>query len=280
VRDWISAHPNERKTLLHMRALAAPIGYIRGQYRWQLFVKLSAKAPDAVLAYLETLSHLETPDVLTDLEIYPNSMLLRGRVSSLDANGAIPGLFTAFLWQTCTKSILSNATGGKFMAIRNIVKIGDDLLRKTSRPVTIIDKRMITLLDDMAQPMYEAQGVGLAAPQVGVLRRVVVAACGEGLIELINPQLVAWEGSQTDCEGCLSVPDRREEIVRPMRVTVEAIDRKGQPFTIKVSGLTARCLCHEIDHLDGVLYVDYAEGKLDPYQKYPGMSREGQAPEQ
>jgi len=159
------------------------------------------------------------------------------------------------------------------MAIRNIVKVGDELLRKTSRPVTIIDKRIITLLDDMAQTMYESGGVGLAAPQVGVLRRVVVADCGDGLIELINPELISWEGGQTDPEGCLSVPDRSEPTTRPMRVTVEAIDRAGKPFTIKVSGLTARCLCHEIDHLDGILYIDYAEGKIDPFKKYPGMTK-------
>lgn len=154
------------------------------------------------------------------------------------------------------------------MAIRNIVEIGDALLRKQSRPVTIIDKRIITLLDDMAQTMYEAQGVGLAAPQVGVLRRVIVIDCGEGRIELINPVLTAWEGQQEDPEGCLSVPDRREQIKRPMQVTVEAIDRAGNPFTMKVSGLTARCLCHEIDHLDGILYVDYAEGRVSFSEKY------------
>ncbi len=157
------------------------------------------------------------------------------------------------------------------MAIRRVLKINEETddakLRKRSREVDVINKRIITLLDDMAQTMREANGVGLAAPQVGVLRRVVVADAGDGLVEFINPVLVEWSGEQCGPEGCLSVPDRQEEVKRPMYVTVDAIDRNGQPFTMKASGLMARCLCHEIDHLDGVLYIDYDEGDALPREE-------------
>ncbi len=156
------------------------------------------------------------------------------------------------------------------MAIRDIVKLGEPVLRKTSRPVEVIDKRIITLLDDMVQTLYASGGVGLAAPQVGVLRRVVVADCGDGLVELINPVLVESSGSQTGEEGCLSVPGRSSEMTRPMYVTVEAVDREGKPFTLKVSGLMARCMCHEIDHLDGTLYIDYENGMALPAANRPG----------
>ena len=150
------------------------------------------------------------------------------------------------------------------MAIRKIVKIGDSKLRKRCREVEVIDRRIITLLDDMTDTLREAQGVGLAAPQVGVLRRVVVADAGDGLIEFINPVIVEWSEEQTGPEGCLSVPDRQEEVTRPMYVTVEAVGRDGKPFTLKASGLMARCLCHETDHLDGVLYIDYEDGDAMP----------------
>lgn len=150
------------------------------------------------------------------------------------------------------------------MAIRKIVKVGDPTLRRKSRQVTAVDARTIALLDDMAETMRDSQGVGLAAPQVGVLRRVVVADAGEGLMELINPVLLDWSGKQTGPEGCLSVPDRSEEMTRPMYVTVEAMDRNGERFLVKASGLLARCLCHEIDHLDGTLYIDYADGNAIP----------------
>ena len=132
------------------------------------------------------------------------------------------------------------------MAIRKIVKIGDDTLRKVCRPVTQIDKRILTLLGDMAETMYAADGVGLAAPQVGILRRVVVIDVGEGLVELINP----------GPEGCLSVPGRRGLVERPTKVTVHALDRKGREIEVVGTGLMAVALCHEIDHLDGVIYVD------------------------
>lgn len=144
------------------------------------------------------------------------------------------------------------------MAIRNIVKLGDDTLRKTCKPVKIIDKRLHALLDDMAQTMYEAGGVGLAAPQVGVLKRVVVIDVGKGLLELINPEIVSSSGSQTGEEGCLSCGDVRKSVTRPMHVEVRALDRNGRGITIKAEELLARCCCHEIDHLDGILFLDRA----------------------
>lgn len=144
------------------------------------------------------------------------------------------------------------------MAIRNIVKLGDDTLRKTCKPVKIIDKRLHALLDDMAQTMYEAGGVGLAAPQVGVLKRVVVIDVGKGLLELINPEIVSSSGSQTGDEGCLSCGDVRKSVTRPMHVEVRALDRNGKGITIKAEELLARCCCHEIDHLDGILFLDRA----------------------
>lgn len=142
------------------------------------------------------------------------------------------------------------------MAIRKIVELGDPVLRKKSRRVDKFDKREWMLLKDMAETMYDAEGVGLAAPQVGILKRMVVIDIGDGLIELINPEILEADGSQTGAEGCLSVPGRRGKVERPMRVVVAAQDRKGREFTIEGEGLMARALCHEIDHLDGIVYVD------------------------
>ena len=143
------------------------------------------------------------------------------------------------------------------MAIRKIVALGEDeILRKHARRVDKFDRRLHVLLDDMAQTMYEADGVGLAAPQVAVLKRVVVIDVGDGLIELVNPEIVASEGAVIGVEGCLSVPGRRGTVERPERVTVEAQNRDGQPIRLEGEGLLAVCLCHEIDHLDGVVYVD------------------------
>lgn len=142
------------------------------------------------------------------------------------------------------------------MAIRNIVKIGDDVLRKVCRTQMTFDDRLAMILDDMAETMYKAEGVGLAAPQVGILRRFCVIDVGDGLIELINPVITEKSGTQTDNEGCLSVPDRYEEVTRPMKVTVRAQDRNGNNITVTGEGLKARALCHEIDHLDGILYID------------------------
>ena len=143
------------------------------------------------------------------------------------------------------------------MAIRKIMVLGeDDVLRKHARRVDKFDKRLRTLLDDMADTMYKADGVGLAAPQVGILKRVVVIDVGDGLIELVNPEIVAAEGKAEGPEGCLSVPGRRGMVERPERVTVTAQNRDGKPIQIEATELLAVCLCHEIDHLDGVLYVD------------------------
>jgi peptide deformylase len=142
------------------------------------------------------------------------------------------------------------------MAIRNIVKIGDDVLRKICRTQLTFDDKLATILDDMAETMYKAEGVGLAAPQVGLLRRICIVDVGDGLIELINPVIEEESGSQKGNEGCLSIPDRFEDVVRPMNVTVRAQDRNGNTFTIKAEGFKARALCHEIDHLNGILYID------------------------
>jgi len=143
------------------------------------------------------------------------------------------------------------------MAIRNIVILDeDDVLRKHSRRVDKFDKRLRMLLDDMADTMYKADGVGLAAPQVGILKRVVTIDVGDGLIELVNPEIIASEGAVVGVEGCLSVPGRRGKVERPDRVTVVAQNRDGKEIQLEAEGLLARCLCHELDHLDGVVYVD------------------------
>lgn len=146
------------------------------------------------------------------------------------------------------------------MAKRNIVKIGDDVLRKICRTQLTFDERLHQTLDDMKETMYAAEGVGLAAPQIGVLRRYCVIDVGDGLIELINPVITEKsDETQTGNEGCLSIPDRSEVVTRPMKVTVRAQNRYGENFTVTGEGLKARALCHEIDHLDGVLYIDHAK---------------------
>ena len=142
------------------------------------------------------------------------------------------------------------------MALRNIVKEGDEVLRKKCRAVDKIDDRILTILDDMAETLYDSGGVGLAAPQVGILRRIVVIDVGEGLIELINPEIIATSGEQTDDEGCLSVPDKFLPVSRPNVVKVRALDRYGKSFTMEGEGLLARAFCHEIDHLDGKMFLD------------------------
>ena len=145
------------------------------------------------------------------------------------------------------------------MAKLKILKIGDEALRKVCRPVDAVTPRIRTLLDDMIETMRAADGVGLAAPQVGVLRRVVVIETpDEGLIELINPKIIAYAGEQETEEGCLSVPGRWGITRRPMHVTVKAMNRDGETFTLSGSGLLAKAICHELDHLDGKLYVDCA----------------------
>ena len=143
------------------------------------------------------------------------------------------------------------------MAIRNIVKDGDPILKKKCRPVEKFDAKLATLLDDMAETMHKANGVGLAAPQVGILRRIVVIEVEPGnTIELINPKIIAFSGEQEEEEGCLSIPGKWGKTHRPMHVTVRAINRHGETFDISGSGLLARAFCHEIDHLDGKLFTD------------------------
>ena len=148
--------------------------------------------------------------------------------------------------------------------VRKIITLGDETLRKVSKPMPKFDLRLWLLLRDMADTMYKAEGVGLAAPQVGILRRVVVIDVGKGLIELVNPEIIATEGEQAGPEGCLSVPGRQGHVVRPNKVTVRAYDRKGKEFEITGEGLLARALCHEIDHLDGIVYVDKMDHEIFP----------------
>ena len=152
------------------------------------------------------------------------------------------------------------------MALRNLVIEGDPLLRKTSRPVEEISPRIIKLLDDMAETMnYENRGVGIAAPQVGVLRRVFIVDVGDehGLVEFINPEILETSGSQTDNEGCLSVPGKTCEVERPSHIKVKALDRNGNEFVLEADELLARCICHENDHLNGILFIDKSvDGKI------------------
>ena len=150
------------------------------------------------------------------------------------------------------------------MAKLKIRTHADPVLRKVCRPVDEVNSRIPTLLDDMVETMRAADGVGLAAPQVGILRRIVVVETEPGnVIELINPKIIAYAGEQEGQEGCLSVPGRAGIVKRPMHVTVRAMNRKGETVEISGSGLTARAFCHELDHLDGRLYIDVASEMLD-----------------
>ena len=166
------------------------------------------------------------------------------------------------------------------MALRNIREEGDSLLLKKSRPVTDFDRRLHILLDDMRETLLNADGVGLAAPQVGVLRRLVLVmdtskeelTPEEQIIELINPEIIKTSGSQEGPEGCLSVPGVYGLVKRPDYVKVRAQDRNGKTFEVEGTGLTARCFCHEIDHLDGHLFTELAEKilseeELEEYSK-------------
>ncbi len=144
------------------------------------------------------------------------------------------------------------------MALRNIVTKEDSILRKKCREVEKFDDKLHTLLDDMAQTMYKADGVGLAGPQVGILRRVFVVDVGEGLYEMINPKIIAKKGKQTGNEGCLSCPHTFGDVTRPNYVKVEYFDRNGQKQTVEATELFARAICHENDHLDGTLFIDIA----------------------
>lgn len=148
------------------------------------------------------------------------------------------------------------------MAIRKIREIGDEVLTKPCKEVTKMTLRTKILIDDMLDTMYEAMGVGLAAPQVGILKRLVVIDVGEGPIVLINPQIVETDGEQTGEEGCLSVPGKSGLVTRPDYVKVKALDEDMKEIELEGNGLLARAFCHEIDHLDGKMYVDLVEGEL------------------
>lgn len=150
------------------------------------------------------------------------------------------------------------------MAMREILKFGEDVLRKKCRPVTNFDERLGELLDDLTETLLASDGVGLAAPQVGILRRVAVVNIRDkrGTIELVNPEIVTEEGSQVGNEGCLSAPNEWCEVERPNKVTVKAFDRHGKEFTITGKELCARAFCHEIDHLDGILFIDRVKKTL------------------
>lgn len=150
------------------------------------------------------------------------------------------------------------------MALRNIVKKGDPILNKVCRPVEKFDDKLAQLIDDMAETLAKSGGVGLAAPQVGMLRRVVVIDVGEGLIELVNPKIKSKSGKQYTVEGCLSCPDDWGYTTRPKVVTVEAYDRNGELKTYKGKDLLAKAFCHELDHLDGHLFTEIIEERVDP----------------
>ena len=148
------------------------------------------------------------------------------------------------------------------MAIRAIRELGDDVLRKECKPVDKMTLRTKILINDMIDTMYEAMGVGLAAPQVGILKRIVVIDVGEGPIVMVNPRIINTDGEQTGDEGCLSVPGKAGVVTRPNYVKAKALDEDMNEFIIEGEELLARALCHEIDHLDGVIYVDHVEGEL------------------
>ena len=144
------------------------------------------------------------------------------------------------------------------MAIRNVVQEGDEVLRQKCFPVEEFDEKLWALLDDMKDTVKKEQGAGLAAPQVGVLRRLAVVDVEEGYFELINPVILQAKGEQTGWEGCLSVRGKSGVVSRPMKVTVSYQDRNGDKYLLKAKGFFARAICHELDHLDGVLYIDKA----------------------
>lgn len=150
------------------------------------------------------------------------------------------------------------------MALRNIVKEGDDILLKKCRPVEKFDKKLHDLLDDMGETLYESGGVGLAGPQVGIMRRVCVIDIGDGLIEFINPRIIKAEGKHQVVEGCLSSPGEFGIVERPVKVTAVAFDRDGNEFEVEGEDLFAQAMCHEFDHLDGVLFKSKVIRMLSP----------------
>lgn len=158
------------------------------------------------------------------------------------------------------------------MALRKVLNVGDETLRKKSRPVDVINRRILLLLDDMAETMYAENGCGLAAPQVGVLRRAITIDVGDdnGLIQLVNPEIVESAGSQENPEGCLSIPGRRAYVPRPEKVVVKGLSRSGKPVTIEAEGILAVAFCHEIDHLDGTLFIDKMTREVEEDEEETG----------
>ena len=164
------------------------------------------------------------------------------------------------------------------MALRTIITKGDPVLSKKAHPVTNFDEKLANLLDDMVETLRDSGGVGLAAPQIGILRRVVVVINGEDqVIELVNPKIIATEGEQVGFEGCLSVPGRWGRVKRPMKAIVRAQNRQGQWFEVEDEGLTARCFCHELDHLDGHLFTELTDKLYTSEELEELMEQEGQA---
>ena len=161
------------------------------------------------------------------------------------------------------------------MALRKIITEGDPVLGKVCHPVEKFDAKLHNLIDDMRDTLIDSNGVGLAAPQVGILRRVVlVMDAEENIIELVNPTIIAQEGEQTGFEGCLSVPGLYGQVTRPMKATVRAQDRNGKWFEVSGEELTARCFCHELEHLDGHLFKERVEGKLYTVEELQEMEEE------
>ena len=148
------------------------------------------------------------------------------------------------------------------MAIRKIITSENEILRKVSKPVKVFDENLIDLIEDMNETLKKSGGVGLAAPQVAVLKRVVVIDLNGTHLELVNPEIVKTEGIQCEAEGCLSIPGVYQKVKRPMTVTVKAYDRYGNKLVITGEDFLARCFCHELDHLDGILFIDKAEKKV------------------
>ena len=148
------------------------------------------------------------------------------------------------------------------MAIREIREMGDEVLEKVCKPVTKMTPRTKVLIEDMLDTMYDAFGVGLAAPQVGILKRIVVIDVGDGPIVMVNPEILETSGEQCGQEGCLSVPGKSGQVTRPYYVKAKAYDEDLEEFTIEAEELLARAICHELDHLDGHLYVEKVEGEL------------------
>ena len=150
------------------------------------------------------------------------------------------------------------------MALRNILKDGDPALRKICRPVTEFDEKLAQLLDDLGETLHHTDGVGLAAPPVGVLRRVFIMDFGDGIIEAVNPEIVSTKGMQEGPEGCLSFPGEYGIVRRPQKAKLKAQDRHGKWFTLTGEDLVARCICHENDHLDGIVFKQHVIRMLGP----------------